>query len=188
MQGDGNLVLYWEGRPLWASNTAKHPGAFLAMQADGDLVIYQANRPIWSSGTARGGPALYYLSLDDNGNAAIYSPARTELWAMGTGVVGLQPGDVGPAVEALQMYLSSLGYWVGPPDGTFGDSTQQAVWALQKAAGLSADGVVGKTAAALEAGVVPEPRGVRLCGRGGPPGRPSHGRQRRQAAPHSQCL
>ena len=59
MQGDGNLVLYWEGRPLWASNTAKHPGAFLAMQADGDLVIYQANRPIWSSGTARGaGPLL----------------------------------------------------------------------------------------------------------------------------------
>ena len=76
-----------------------------------------------------------------------------------TTLVGLQLGDLGPAVKTLQMYLSSLGYWVGTPDGTFGDSTQQAVWALQKAAGLSADGVVGpKTVAALAAGVVPKPR------------------------------
>ncbi len=76
MRADGNLVLYWEGHPLWASNTAKHPGAVLAMQADGDLVVYQRNRPIWSSGTDRGGNALYYLSLQDNGNATINSPAR----------------------------------------------------------------------------------------------------------------
>jgi lipoprotein-anchoring transpeptidase ErfK/SrfK len=48
---------------------------------------------------------------------------------------------------------------VGVPDGTFGDSTQQAVWALQKAAGISVDGVVGpQTASALAAGVVPKPR------------------------------
>lgn len=159
MQADGNLVLYWEGRPLWASNTAKHPGAVLAMQGDGNLVVYEGNRPIWSSGTDRGGNALYYLSLQDNGNVTIYSPARKPIWVTNTAVVGLQIGDLGPAVKALQTYLSSLGYWVGMPDGTFGDSTQQAVWALQKAAGLRADGVVGpKTAAALAAGVVPKPR------------------------------
>jgi lipoprotein-anchoring transpeptidase ErfK/SrfK len=129
------------------------------MQADGDLVVYQGDRPIWSSGTDRGGNGRYYLSLQDNGNAIIYSAARKSVWATNTAVLGLQLGDMGPAVMALQMYLSSLGYWVGVPDGTFGDSTQQAVWALQKAAGLSADGVVGpKTAAALEAGVVPKPR------------------------------
>jgi len=159
MQADGNLVLYWEGHPLWASNTTKHPGAVLAMQSDGNLVIYQGNRPIWSSGTDRGGNALYYLSLQDNGNATIYSPARKLIWATGTTIVGLQLGDSGPAVTALQVRLSSLGYWVGAPDGTFGDSTQQAVWALQKTAGLTADGVVGpQTAAALAAGVVPRPR------------------------------
>lgn len=160
MQADGNLVLYWEGRPMWASNTAKHPGAVLSMQPDGNLVIYKGNRPIWSSGTDRGGSAPYYLSLQDNGNATIYSPARKPIWATGTAVgVGLQLGDTGPAVKVLQMYLSSLGYWLGMPDGTFGDSTQQALWALQKAAGISADGVVGpKTAAALVAGVVPKPR------------------------------
>ncbi|HYA44095.1 MAG TPA: peptidoglycan-binding protein [Acidimicrobiales bacterium] len=160
MQADGNLVLYCEGRPLWASNTAKHPGAVLAMQGDGNLVVYEGNRPIWSSGTDRGGNALYYLSLQDNGDAVIYSPARKPIWATNAAVgIGLQLGDSGPAVKALQMRLSSLGYWTGVPDGTFGDSTQQAVWALQKAAGLGAGGVVGpKTAAALAAGIVPKPR------------------------------
>src|SRR5579862_7663502 len=129
------------------------------MQADGNLVVYGGTRPIWSSGTDRGGNAPYYLGVQDNGNVTIYSPARKPIWATNTAMVGLQLGDSGPAVKALQVYLTSLGYWLGTPDGTFGDSTQQAVWALQKAAGLSADGVVGpKTAAALAAGVVPKPR------------------------------
>jgi lipoprotein-anchoring transpeptidase ErfK/SrfK len=48
---------------------------------------------------------------------------------------------------------------VGPADGVFGDATQQAVFALQKAAGLTRDGVVGaSTVHALATGVVPVPR------------------------------
>jgi hypothetical protein len=62
-------------------------------------------------------------------------------------------------VLKLQERLTALGYWLGPADGTFGDSTQQAVFAFQKAAGLIRDGVVGpKTAAALESGAVPQAR------------------------------
>jgi lipoprotein-anchoring transpeptidase ErfK/SrfK len=62
-------------------------------------------------------------------------------------------------VTALQNQLNALGYWLGPIDGVFGDSTEQAVFALQKAAGLPHDGVVGPvTAAAVAAGVVPHPR------------------------------
>ena len=102
MQADGNLVLYGEGHPLWASNTAGHPGAFLAMQGDGNLVVYQASRPIWSSGTDRGGNAPYYLTLQDTGNATIDSPVRKPIWASDTAVVGLQLGDLGPAVKLLQ--------------------------------------------------------------------------------------
>ena len=45
-------------------------------------------------------------------------------------------GDQGPKVLALQRRLSELGYWLGEPDGAFGSLTQQAVWALQKSAGL----------------------------------------------------
>ena len=62
---------------------------------------------------------------------------------------------------ALQAQLRSLGYWVGDADGLFGDSTQQAVYALQKTAGITADGIVGpNTEAALSAKVVPSPRSV----------------------------
>jgi len=59
-------------------------------------------------------------------------------------------------VLALQQRLKALGYWLGTPDGSFGSLTQQAVWALQKSAGLQRDGVVGpKTMKALEAGTRP---------------------------------
>ena len=65
-------------------------------------------------------------------------------------------GDSGPKVLALQRRLEELGYWLGAPDGSFGSLTQQAVWAVQKAAGLERDGVVGpRTQRALEAGVRP---------------------------------
>ncbi len=71
----------------------------------------------------------------------------------------LSIGSVGPAVLALQERLSALRYWVGTPDGRFGDATEQAVYALQKVAGLITDGVVGPaTTAALAAGVVARPR------------------------------
>lgn len=50
----------------------------------------------------------------------------------------------GPAVLALQQYLSRNGFWCGVPDGAFGHLTQQAVWAVQKTSGLSPDGIVGR--------------------------------------------
>lgn len=57
---------------------------------------------------------------------------------------------------ATQQRLTELGYWLGTPDGHFGALTQQAVFALQKAAGLSRDGSVGpKTAKALADGIRP---------------------------------
>ncbi len=71
----------------------------------------------------------------------------------------LERGDRGPAVAALQARLSRLGYWLAAADGNFGLTTQQAVYALQKAAGLTADGVYGpKTAAALDKAVLPRAR------------------------------
>jgi peptidoglycan hydrolase-like protein with peptidoglycan-binding domain len=68
----------------------------------------------------------------------------------------LKVGDSGPKVLALQQRLTDLGYWLGKPDGTFGSLTKQAVYALQKAAGISRDGTVGpKTAKALADGIRP---------------------------------
>ena len=55
--------------------------------------------------------------------------------------------------------MSSLGYWLGTPDGTFGDTTEQAVYTLEKAAGITRDGIVGPvTEHALAEGIVPHPR------------------------------
>jgi len=60
---------------------------------------------------------------------------------------------------ALQQRLASLGYWLGTPGGRFSDSTEQAVYALQKAAHLTRDGIVGPvTEAALTWETVPHPR------------------------------
>ncbi|MGA8045269.1 MAG: L,D-transpeptidase family protein [Dermatophilaceae bacterium] len=71
----------------------------------------------------------------------------------------LRTGSTGSAVVTLQRRLSALGYWCGSVDGSFGHLTQQAVWALQKVAGLTRDAVVGPlTWSALDAGRRPIPR------------------------------
>jgi N-acetylmuramoyl-L-alanine amidase len=55
----------------------------------------------------------------------------------------LRLGSSGAAVLSLQRRLAGLGYWLGAIDGTFADTTQQAVYAFQKVARLTPDGVVG---------------------------------------------
>jgi peptidoglycan hydrolase-like protein with peptidoglycan-binding domain len=69
----------------------------------------------------------------------------------------LKVGAKGAVVTTLQQRLTELGYWNGKADGKFGGTTQQAVFALQKAAGIGRDGTVGpKTQKALDAGVRPK--------------------------------
>ncbi|HUI47082.1 MAG TPA: L,D-transpeptidase family protein [Acidimicrobiia bacterium] len=71
----------------------------------------------------------------------------------------LGPGASGPLVVALQRRLSTLGYWLDDETGVFDDATEQAVFAIQKTAGLARDGVVGPaTESALIRGVQPRPR------------------------------
>jgi peptidoglycan hydrolase-like protein with peptidoglycan-binding domain len=61
-------------------------------------------------------------------------------------------GDSGESVLRLQARLHALNLFDEPLDGSFGDTTQTAVRALQEAHGLTPDGEVGaETWAALEA-------------------------------------
>lgn len=77
-------------------------------------------------------------------------PATTTTPRIVAPTITLKPGDIGPAVKALQQELESLGYHVGALDGSYGTSTAQAVAAFQRAHSLTADGVVGpKTLEAL---------------------------------------
>lgn len=55
----------------------------------------------------------------------------------------LQVGSQGSAVQELQALLQLLGFYSGPVDGTFLESTAAAVATFQQAAGLVADGIVG---------------------------------------------
>lgn len=87
------------------------------------------------------------------------APAGAPVEAAAPVVPPLRRGDSGPEVLALQERLDALGYWLGEPDGTFGSLTEQAVFALQGAAGLDRDGVLGpETEAALDAGTLPRAR------------------------------
>ncbi|MGO9583351.1 MAG: L,D-transpeptidase family protein [Acidimicrobiales bacterium] len=160
MQRDGNLVLFGDGLVLWDSGTIGDAPDFVAMQSDGNFVIYQGQRALWSSGSNQSDFGDYVLTVQDDGNVVIYSPTHQPIWDTNSQAgAGLQDGDSSWGVRALQVRLASLGYWLGPADGYFGDSTQQAVWALQKAAGLPRSGVIdGQTALAIANGVVPTPR------------------------------
>ena len=63
-------------------------------------------------------------------------------------------------MAALQQRLVDLGYWMGEPDGTYGQLTRQAVMAFQKVEGLGHDGVAGPaTQAQMAAAGRPAPRG-----------------------------
>ena len=159
MQRDGNFVLYSHGKATWESRTGSHPGAVIDLQKDGNLVIYFDHRALWASGTDRDGGPGNFLLMQNDGNVVIYNASHKPLWWTSRPPT-LQLGDKSAAVLTLQRRLIQLHYWVGsPPGGYFGDATQQAVWALQKAAGLPRDGVVGAaTWDALNKGVEPKIR------------------------------
>jgi len=71
-------------------------------------------------------------------------------------------GSSGPEVAQLQKRLADLGYWNGANDGKFGTLTQQAVWELQKSAGLPKSGTTtAATWAALDAGKLPTPKSTK---------------------------
>ena len=71
----------------------------------------------------------------------------------------LRLGSSGDAVLVLEQRLVELGYWLSGVNRTFSSTTYHAVVAIQKAAGLSRDGVVGPaTWDALESGTRPAAR------------------------------
>jgi hypothetical protein len=70
-QTDGNVVLYNQGTPLWASGTAGRPQGRLIMQSDGNLVLYSlSGQPLWATGTA--GHPHASLFVDDDCTTTVH--------------------------------------------------------------------------------------------------------------------
>ena len=85
------------------------------------------------------------------------TPSGRGYW-IASGAVPVAPGASGSGVADLQARLDALGYWV-PVDGRWGQLTTQALYALQKSAGIARTGNFDEaTARALDAGVLPQPR------------------------------
>ncbi|HEY3451813.1 MAG TPA: phosphodiester glycosidase family protein [Myxococcales bacterium] len=102
-QGDGNVVLYQQGFPLWNSRTHGQATRALTMQGDGNLVLYSpTGKALWHTHTY-GNPGAS-LTVQSDGNAVIYQGAHS-LWATGTAVESAPapapaPADPAPAPAA----------------------------------------------------------------------------------------
>ena len=98
------------------------------------LIEFQKNNGLTADGTA-GASTLKKLSGSCKAaTKATPSPSPSS---------ALREGSSGEAVYILQARLFELGYYSGRIDGRFGEETTEAVKALQRANGLTADGVVG---------------------------------------------
>jgi nucleoid-associated protein YgaU len=97
MQPDGNVVLYDEAKPIWATNTQRDGAEHMAMQDDGNFVVYAERRPVWSSKTPGNQGAS--LRLQDDGNLVVYAQSSPDdaLWASGTFRGTPTPMPAGPA-------------------------------------------------------------------------------------------
>lgn len=83
MQGDGNLVLYYNSVALWSSNTAGTPVNRAVMEPDGNFVLYDAaNQLWWASWT--GGITGGWLGVQTDGNVVVYDAANQPWWATDT--------------------------------------------------------------------------------------------------------
>jgi hypothetical protein len=130
MQGDGNLVLYHEGKALWSSETGGNPGSYAVMQGEGNLVVYDGSTATWNSSTW--GFSGAYLVLQNEGNLVVYQDGHP-LWDWGSGYLGnelnqwkLEPGAylLSPNHEYELVMQSSDGNLVLYHDG-------QALWSSQ---------------------------------------------------------
>jgi hypothetical protein len=84
MQVQGNLVLYFQGKALWSTDTIGSGVNRMIMQSDGNLVLYTASgTAVWNSGT--GGRHGSLLAIQNDGNLVIYDASRAAIWHTGTG-------------------------------------------------------------------------------------------------------
>lgn len=116
LQGDGNLVLYYRGRPYWASGTNGHSAEQLIMQGDGNLVIYFTDRNPWSTMTNGNGPSFFVMQND--GNAVIYKNDDGPTWDTATDGIAWRPREATVAQQNGSTRATVSSKVSNRPDGT----------------------------------------------------------------------
>lgn len=137
-QADGNLVEYQGPKAVWASRT-NGADRWTTMQADGNLVVYTGPsggaKALWASGTSGADGAR--LSLQNDGNAVIYSAGQVALWSTKGGRTGasqnsLNSAGSADALHAGQSLISANGSYRAAmqSDGNFVvyDASGKAIW------------------------------------------------------------
>lgn len=154
------------GRPKRAGRRspqvlASAVGALLAVAAVGAGLLFVREAPVATDGAAATSTTSTTVATTTTSTSTTTTEPPTTTTTVPPPMADgtLQHGEVGPEVADLQTRLVDLGFWLGSPDGTFGQLTRQAVMAFQKAHGLGRDGVAGPaTLAAVASGVRPAPR------------------------------
>jgi hypothetical protein len=83
MQGDGNLVEYDCGTPVWATSTFAANSTF-EVQPDGNLVVYAPGHiAVWATGTNRPGSVI---TVQDDRNVVVYAPGNIPVWSNGRNI------------------------------------------------------------------------------------------------------
>ena len=176
------------GRPIVGMAATPDGGGYWLVAGDGSVYSfgnapYHGNAPgnelitgVISSPTGQGyrmvgrGGGIYTFgdaSFEGSGSGAVPT-GKVALGLVGTpsgrgywiaaGDAPIVAGATGDGVRSIQLRLDALGYWV-PIDGRFGPLTTQALYALQKSAGIPRTGNYdAATARALDAQVLPTPR------------------------------
>lgn len=88
--------------------------------------------------------AKKYVSVGDSASSSSSSSkSKATIASLGSAPKASKPGDSNSHVKKLQQALMITGYYNGNVSGNYGDLTEKAVKAYQKAKGLSADGIAG---------------------------------------------
>ena len=88
--------------------------------------------------------AKQYVSVSGSSSSA-GSSGKKAVASLGSAPKASKPGDKGNHVAKLQEALTITGYYSGKISGNYGELTEKAVKAFQKAKGLSADGIAGSS-------------------------------------------
>lgn len=122
------------------------------VEFDGDYYYYEDGEYLADTTRTIDGETYYFASSGKSSKtpsgssssaSASSSSDSSSSSSDSTATGALKKGSTGSLVEKLQQRLQELGYYNGAVDGDFGDMTESAFKAFQKAAGLYVDGIAG---------------------------------------------